>query len=113
MVIRREERGWFGTGRAEELFDAHRDDLEDGEEDSRRRHGRWEWQHGGDIGSYLGRCDHPVKRIVARAPSDGSESHEKHYGEILGGKARYFFIERQSWNSGTIATSATEMLPRV
>ena len=92
MVVRREEMGvvGFGTGRAEGLLDAHSDDLEDGKEDSRRRHGGWEWQHGGDIGSYLGRCDHPVKRIVARAASDGSESHEQHYREILGGKARCF-----------------------
>ena len=92
MVVRREEMGvvGFGTGRAEGLLDAHSDDLEDGKEDSRRRHGGWEWQHGGDIGSYLGRCDHPVKRIVARAASDGSESHEQHYREILRGKARCF-----------------------
>jgi hypothetical protein len=45
------------------LFDAHGDDLENGEEDRRRCHGRWELQHGRDIGRYLGRGDHPVKRI--------------------------------------------------
>jgi hypothetical protein len=45
MILRREEREvevWDGTGRAEELLDAHSDDLEDGEEDSRRRRGGWE-----------------------------------------------------------------------
>jgi hypothetical protein len=38
MIVR------WGSGRAEELLDAHSDDLEDGEpgeEDSRRRHGGW------------------------------------------------------------------------
>ncbi len=60
------------------LFDAHGNDLENGEEDRRRCHGRWELQHGRDIGSYLGRGDHPVKCIVARAASDGLESHEEH-----------------------------------
>jgi len=57
------------------LFDAHGDDLENGEKDGRRCHGGWELQHGRDIGSYLGGGDHPVKRIVARAASDGPESH--------------------------------------
>ena len=51
------------------FYDAYGDDLENGEEDRRRCHGRWELQHGRDIGSYLGRGDHPVKRIVARAAS--------------------------------------------
>ena len=64
------------------LFDAHGDDLEDGKEDRRRCHGRRELQHGRDIGSYLGGGDHPVKRIVARAASDGLESHEDHSAEI-------------------------------
>ena len=59
------------------LFDAHGDDLENGEKDGRRCYGGWELQHGRDIGSYLGRGDHPVKRIVARAASDGPESHEE------------------------------------
>ena len=77
------------------LFDAHGDDLENGEEDRRRCHGRWELQHGRDIGRYLGRGDHPVKRIVARAASDGLESHEEHQRsrvQRLEGKVQYIFM---------------------
>jgi hypothetical protein len=66
------------------LFDAHGDDLENGEEDRRRHHGRWKLQQGGNIGSYLSRGDHPVKRIVPRAASDGLESHEEHHSTEMG-----------------------------
>ena len=66
-------------------LDAHSDDLENGEQDGRRRQDACELQHGRDIGRYLGRGDHPVQRIVARAASDGLESHEN-TSERLGGK---------------------------
>ena len=55
---------------------AHGDDLEDGEEEGRRRHCGWELHHARDVGSNLSGGDHPVKRIVARAASDSPESHE-------------------------------------
>ena len=79
------------------INDAHGDDLENGEEDCRRCHGGWELQHGRDIGSYLGRSDHPVKRIVARAPSDGLESHEKHQSTEVGrqGAVQYILFHSQ------------------
>ena len=54
----------------------HTDDLEDGEEDSRRCHRGWERQHGRDIRSYLGGRHHPVESIVAGAASDSPKSHE-------------------------------------
>lgn len=74
------------------LFDAHGDDLENGEEDRRRCHGRWKLQHGRDIGSYLGQGDHPVKRIVARAASDGLESHEEHHSTEIGRQSAVYFM---------------------
>jgi hypothetical protein len=82
------------------LNDAHGDDLENGEEDRRRCHGRWELQHGRDIGSYLGRGDHPIKHIIPRAASDGLESHEEHHStaQRLEGKVQYtvFYVIQSS-----------------
>lgn len=81
------------------LSDAHGDDLENGEEDRRRYHGRWELHHGRDIGSYLGRGDHPVKRIVARAASDCLESHEEHHsaaiGSLMEGEVKYILCHSE------------------
>ena len=54
----------------------HTDDLEDGEEESRRRHRGWERQHGRDVRGYLGGGHHPVESIVAAAASDSPKSHE-------------------------------------
>ena len=90
---------WRGKEGAKggKLGDAHSDDLEDGEQDGCRRHGGCELQHGRDVGRYLGRGDHPVQRNVARAASDGPESHEKHDREIKR-KAQYFL-----WHSGVKA----------
>ena len=56
----------------------HTDNLEDGEEESRRRHRGWERQHGRDVCSYLGGRHHPVESIVAAAASDSPKSHEGH-----------------------------------
>ena len=70
----------FGTGLGAEggkLVDAHSDDLEDGEQDGRRRHGGCELQHG-RVGGY------PVQRIVARAASDGIQSVKLRKSLILG-----------------------------
>ena len=67
----------FGTRLGAEggkLVDAHSDDLVDGEQDDRRRHGGCELQHGRVIGRYLGRGGYPAQRIVARAASDGVQS---------------------------------------
>ncbi len=71
------------------LFDAHGDDLEDGEEDGRRCHGGWELQHGRDIRCYLGRDHHPVERIGTRTASNSPESHEGRWRtERLEGKVQ-------------------------
>ena len=94
---------WQGLG------GAYGDDLQNGEEDGCRRHGRWELQHGRDIGSYLGRGDHPVKCIVARAASDGLESHEEHSTEI--GNAKYSTLYSLSFRVG--AASPNENLRTV
>ena len=77
MRIPKQGGRWFeGEGGDRESL-AHSDDLEDGEENGRRRHRGWERQHGRDVGSYLSGGDHPVKRIVACAASDSPESHEE------------------------------------
>ena len=54
----------------------HINNLEDREQDSRRRHRGWERQHGRDVRGYLGGRHHPVESIVAGAASDSPESHE-------------------------------------
>ena len=72
----------YGTKLGMLGFDAYGDDLENGEEDRGRCHGWWGLQHGRDIRGYLGRGDHPVKGIVARAASDGLESHEEHHSTV-------------------------------
>jgi hypothetical protein len=61
-----------------ERLATHSDDLNDGKKNSRRRHRGWKLQHGRDIGGNLGGGDHPVNRIVARTPSDGSEGHKSY-----------------------------------
>ena len=57
--------------------------MEDGEEDGRRCHRGWELQHARDVGGYLGRSDHPVKHVVARAASDNPESHGGQVSKLM------------------------------
>ena len=42
------------------------------------------WARNRKLIGRLGRGDHPVKRIVARAASDGLESHEEHQSTEIG-----------------------------
>jgi hypothetical protein len=81
---------------------AHGDDLEDGEEDGRRCHRGWELQHVRDVGGYLGRRDHPVKRIVARAVSDNPESH--------GGQGSKYMLKRRCPRLGLLHRHCTVMI---